>query len=185
MRYYRADISGNIPIDEKEFRRLAHVFTQQGKSRRSPIIFIDAPECRAKFRIQSNANGLYKGHIGTNNDEPNYEDKVTSLYIKKELIQQVILLFQDNVKIRDSRLGTINYIISTYYRGWFGRDIIVSSKILFDIDRAFRFVQQHFPELRGSTWASRQKRGGELVEDDDTDIKDMQELGKQLRIKFE
>lgn len=35
-----------------------------------------------------------------------------------------------------------------------------------DIDRAFRYIQQFEPSLRGEKWAERQRKGGEISENE-------------------
>ncbi len=104
-------------------------------------------------------------------------------YIPKELLLQVINLFQENIPIRDDRLGTIKAIVDKYYKDWFGGDVKVSAKLVFDIDRAFRYIQQHLPELRGENWIVRQKMGGEYV--DAADYQAVKDLSNQMKLKFE
>ncbi len=109
-------------------------------------------------------------------------------YIKRELIYQVIKLFKDDKEIRDSRFGTIERIIEQHYRGWFGGNLKVSAKLVFDIDRAFRYVQQHIPELRGKNWLLRQKMGGELKDDDfvknQREVDEIKKMSAQMKLDF-
>ena len=181
MRFYQHILGGNtnLPISEKETRRVAQLYRRHGRTPSSPVLYVDAPEYNCTFLVKANKK---KVPSERNND---YADKITSVYIKKELIQQVVHLFRDNVAIRDDRFATVNTIVNTHYRGWFGNNIGVTAKLIFDIDRAFRYVQQHIPELRGKTWVARQKRGGEPVNDEDADIKALKAISKQLKLKFE
>jgi hypothetical protein len=71
------------------------------------------------------------------------------MYSKAIVIQQTIKLFTDKVEYRDDRYGTVNYIVSTYYMETYGRNIKVDFKLMTDIDRAFRYIQQFEPSLRG------------------------------------
>ncbi len=39
-------------------------------------------------------------------------------------------------------------------------------QLAFDVDRSFRYVQQHIPSLRGRTWLLRQRMAGEISEEE-------------------
>ncbi len=123
-------------------------------------------------------------------DEKEYSSKLPrNTYISKELLFQVIDLFQKEKAFRDSRMGTIEQIITLHYRDWWGDNIRVSAKLVFDIDRAFRYVQQHLPELRGENWVQRQKMAGEIGDESiftsGGDLKQIKEISNQLKLKFE
>jgi hypothetical protein len=70
------------------------------------------------------------------------------MYIRRELIAQIIRLFQQQPECRDDKWKTIETIIHNHYALSFGTNLRASAKIIFDIDRGFRLIQQHIPELR-------------------------------------
>lgn len=72
------------------------------------------------------------------------------MYSKKIVIQQTVKLFTDNESYRDDRYGTVEYIIKTYYLESYGRSVRTDFKLMTDIDRAFRYIQQFEPNLRES-----------------------------------
>lgn len=82
------------------------------------------------------------------------------MYIHERIIANVIDLFRKHPEYRDDKWGTIKRVWSNIKHELQIFDELSSIKIAFDVDRAFRYVQQHFPELRGETWAKRQKQGG-------------------------
>lgn len=88
------------------------------------------------------------------------------MYVKKKIISTVMDLFAGDVALRDDRWATIKLVTEklrkeeSFLTEW---DII---KLAFDVDRAFRYVQQHVPQLRGEKWLERQKKGGEIDNDD-------------------
>jgi hypothetical protein len=59
-------------------------------------------------------------------------------------------------------------------------DEVASLRLGFEVDRAFRYVQQHYPELRGEKWILRQKKAGEIK--GDVEIKPKDSKFKQLSI---
>jgi len=84
-----------------------------------------------------------------------------------QLLTQVIDLFKEQPKYRDDRYGTIKYIIETYHLDVYGHNGVLSDfKLLTDIDRIFRLVQQEIPELRGKEWLKRQMQSGEISKDE-------------------
>lgn len=84
------------------------------------------------------------------------------MYVKKLIIKEVIDLFTTSPKYRDDRWGTIKIVVeqirskNPHFTEW----VIV--QYAFDVDRAFRYVQQHIPSLRGATWLERQKASGQI-----------------------
>lgn len=132
----------------------------------------------------------------SNNTKPNNFYVKTELndslknapYVRKELLQQVIKLFRDLPRYRDDRIGAIEFIFQTYYKSWVNiNNIKTVSIILFDIDRAFRLIQQHAPELRGEQWKKRQKKGGRkyFYNPDDKEYNDeLQDICNQLSLTF-
>jgi len=111
------------------------------------------------------------------------------MYFKRELIAQIIKLFTEEPDYRDERYDTIKHIIEKYYRKDFGKDIIVSYKLAADIDRAFRYIQQHVPQLRGKDWLLRQRNSGEISKDEYDEKsgieKDIKFICKQMKVPFE
>jgi hypothetical protein len=82
------------------------------------------------------------------------------MYIHQRIIANVIDLFKKHPEYRDDKWGTIKRVWSSIKHELQIYDELASIKLAFDVDRAFRYVQQHFPELRGKTWLARQKQGG-------------------------
>lgn len=82
------------------------------------------------------------------------------------IVRQVINLFKKHPSFRDDRYGTIEYICLKFYREHYGHSIYSDFKLLSDIDRAFRMVQQEIPELRGADWLLRQRNGGEISQEE-------------------
>jgi hypothetical protein len=103
------------------------------------------------------------------------------MYVAKILVQQVIKLFVDNPEYRDDKYITLEYIINTYYKNEYGKSITMDFKLMSDIDRAFRYIQQHDPKLRGEDWLKRQRQGGELSNLDLED-NEIEKLVKQLKL---
>jgi hypothetical protein len=103
------------------------------------------------------------------------------MYVAKILVQQVIKLFVDNPEYRDDKYITLEYIINNYYKNEYGKSIIMDFKLMSDIDRAFRYIQQHDPNLRGNDWLKRQRQGGELSNVDLED-NEIEKLVKQLKL---
>jgi hypothetical protein len=109
-------------------------------------------------------------------------------YVRKELLQQVIRLFRDYPFYRDNRLDTVEWIFKNYYKSWVNiNNIKTVAVILYDIDRAFRLIQQHAPELRGKQWRARQKQGGRKFAEYDKDKNydaEIEEVCNQLSLTF-
>lgn len=104
------------------------------------------------------------------------------MYVKKDLLFQIITLFKEQPIFRDDCWLTLEYIVNKYYRDKFGENILVTAKLLFDIDRGFRYTQDKFPQLRGKEWLKRQWMGGELSA---ADYKDLNDITDQLELDFE
>lgn len=107
------------------------------------------------------------------------------MYAPNVLIQQVIKLFTEMPDYRDDRFKTIDYIVKNYYFFDYGKSYQMDYKIMSDIDRAFRYIQQHSPELRGNEWIKRQRKGGEISKEEYESLMDnkMEELVvKQLKL---
>jgi len=92
------------------------------------------------------------------------------MYVHKKILEKVSQLFTEEPEYRDERWNTI-VKVSTLIKDEFKITNEMSMiKVAFDVDRAFRYVQQHNPKLRGKTWAKRQKQAGEIPpKDDDND----------------
>jgi hypothetical protein len=88
------------------------------------------------------------------------------MYTPKILVEQVIKLFTEQEEYRDDRYLTIQYIVDKYYKKEYGKSIILDYKLMSDIDRAFRYIQQYHPKLRGKTWLKRQRQAGEISKED-------------------
>lgn len=84
------------------------------------------------------------------------------MYVHKQIIQKVTDLFVRNPAFRDERFNTVVLISQEIKRELQITDESSMIKVAFDVDRAFRYVQQHNPELRGTTWLQRQKQAGEI-----------------------
>lgn len=113
---------------------------------------------------------------------------VTIMYVRKVLLEEIINLFTEKKDYRDDRWATVEYIVENHYRQDYGKDILSTAKLIFDIDRGFRYVQQYIPELRGSKWLKRQRQGGRISvqqyenmvdEEFEQEVKD---LAKQLKL---
>lgn len=113
------------------------------------------------------------------------------MYVRKILTEQIINLFTSEPEYRDDRWGTIEFLIANYYRDEYGKNILSTAKLVFDIDRGFRYVQQHIPKLRGKTWLKRQLQAGEISKSHFESMKDVEmendvkDLCKQLKMDFE
>ena len=88
------------------------------------------------------------------------------MYVSKIIIEQVIKLFIEKPEYRDDKYITIEYIVNTYYKEHYGKSIMTDFKMMTDIDRAFRYIQQYEPKLRGNEWLRRQRQGGEISKSD-------------------
>lgn len=84
------------------------------------------------------------------------------MYVKKLIIKKVIDLFTNKPQFRDDRWGTIKKIVEELRseNKDFSEWVIVQHA--FDVDRSFRYVQQHIPSLRGNNWLQRQRNSGEI-----------------------
>lgn len=111
------------------------------------------------------------------------------MYVKRILIGQIIKLFTEEPEYRDDRMATVKTIVEKYYRKDYGSDIIATCKLIFDIDRGFRYIQQHVPQLRGKDWLVRQKISGEMSQDEYNKRagieRDIRFVCKQFKIDFE
>ena len=58
------------------------------------------------------------------------------------------------------KYGTITKIVQQHYSDEFGKNIEANCKLIMEIDRSYRLIQQHVPILRGKKWLKRQKQGG-------------------------
>lgn len=110
------------------------------------------------------------------------------MYVRKVLLEEIINLFTEQKEYRDDRWATVEYIVQNYYRDEYGKDILSTAKLIFDIDRGFRYVQQYIPELRGSKWLKRQRQGGRIsvqqyenMIDDDFE-QEVKDIAKQLKL---
>lgn len=84
------------------------------------------------------------------------------MYVAKILVEQVIKLFIEQPNYRDDNYGTIEYIVKKHYADDYGKSITVDFKLMSDISRAYRYIQQFEPKLRGENWLKRQRQGGVL-----------------------
>lgn len=92
------------------------------------------------------------------------------MYVHKKIIEKVSELFTNEPNYRDERWQTIVRISNIIKLEFNIHEETSMIKVAFDVDRAFRYIQQHNPTLRGETWLKRQKKGGEhnsTHEDDD------------------
>jgi hypothetical protein len=106
------------------------------------------------------------------------------MYVTRILIQQVLKLFVEKTEYRDDKYITIEYIVNTYYKNDYGKSIVVDFKLMSDIDRAFRYIQQHEPKLRGLHWLKRQRQGGEISKSEYEKLMDdeIENYVKQLKL---
>ena len=106
------------------------------------------------------------------------------MYVAKILVEQVIKLFTDNPDYRDDKYITIEYIVNTHYKKDYGKSIATDFKLMSDIDRVFRYIQQYEPTLRGKDWLKRQRQGGEISKTQYEKLMDneIEELVKQLKL---
>ena len=108
------------------------------------------------------------------------------MYVKKLVYKQVIRLFVEAPEYRDKRVDTIAHIVQTHYTRYYGVTVETDFRILSDIDRAFRLVQQHVPELRGLKWLERQRKGGEIDNGGQLALEEemVRDACNQLQLKF-
>jgi len=110
------------------------------------------------------------------------------MYVRKILLEEIINLFTEQKDYRDDRWATVEYIVQNYYREDYGKDILTTAKLIFDIDRGFRYVQQYLPELRGKKWLKRQRQGGRISSTqydsmvDDGFEQDVKDIAQQLKL---
>lgn len=100
---------------------------------------------------------------------------------KRSLVNQVINLFESCPEFRDNRYGTIQYIVENHYKEFYGQGILYDFKLLTDIDRVFRLIQQEIPELRGREWLKRQMLSGEIPKSEYNEAMEMYEIVKDIR----
>lgn len=110
-------------------------------------------------------------------------------YVSNKIIAHVIDLFRKEPKYRDDRQGTVLRIIKDFYSPVWGHNMKNDCKLVYDVDRAFRFVQQHVPQLRGAKWHWRQYMSGEIsrkeYELSMKNINSLKNLCVQQELKFE
>jgi len=88
------------------------------------------------------------------------------MYVNKVILNKVINLFTEQPDLRDNRWATIKLVVEYLKAEFkhFDEELVI--KYAFDADRAFRYVQQHIPLLRGKEWIKRQKMSGNLTSND-------------------
>jgi len=106
------------------------------------------------------------------------------MYVHRILIQQIIRLFQEEPEYRDDHFGTIEAITRKYYIGEYGKSIKADFKLLADISRGFRYIQQYEPKLRGKTWLTRQRQAGEISRDEYEKFTEIKETINQLKLNL-
>lgn len=84
------------------------------------------------------------------------------MYVKKQIVKQVIELFSEDASYRDDRWETIRAVTNTLRKDFPELDEFGIIQLAFDVDRAFRYIQQHIPSLRGESWLERQRMSGEI-----------------------
>lgn len=88
-------------------------------------------------------------------------------YTSEILIRETVELFQKHPEYRDDRWATMEYFIMRYFfkqsEFCHVEQAMMLAKLSHDADRAFRYVQQHVPSLRGTTWLRRQLQAGEIT----------------------
>jgi hypothetical protein len=105
--------------------------------------------------------------------------QLADMYIKKEIVAKVMDLFSKQPKYRDERLETVK-IVSEQIAAENGLDLWGTVLVAFDVDRTFRYVQQHVPSLRGDTWLARQRQSGEISEEEYQSLKEHLDFIKDL-----
>ena len=88
------------------------------------------------------------------------------MYVKKQIVKEVIDLFTDKPEMRDDRWETMRIVTGILRRDNPELSEWGMIQLAFDVDRAFRYVQQHIPQLRGTNWMYRQMRSGEISKED-------------------
>jgi hypothetical protein len=91
------------------------------------------------------------------------------MYVHKKIIEKVSELFTNEPNYRNERWQTIVKVSNAIKLELNIKEETSMIKVAFDVDRAFRYIQQHNPKLRGETWLKRQKQGGEhnSIDNDD------------------
>lgn len=89
------------------------------------------------------------------------------MYVHKKILEKVTQLFTDEPYYRDERWETIVKITNVIKDEFKITNEMSMIKVAFDVDRAFRYVQQHDATLRGKTWLKRQKQAGEIPPSDE------------------
>lgn len=84
------------------------------------------------------------------------------MYIHSKIIANLITLFKESPEYRDDKWGTIRKVTNLIKLEHDLTDELSTMKIAVYVDRTFRYVQQHFPELRGKKWIERQKMAGAM-----------------------
>lgn len=84
------------------------------------------------------------------------------MYVNALITNKVIELFKDNPELRDNRKKTIHIVLNQLKKDHKNISEETLVNLSFNIDRAFREVQQKHPQLRGTTWLKRQVMSGEL-----------------------
>lgn len=88
------------------------------------------------------------------------------MYVKKQIVKKVIDLFTKSPAYRDDRWGTIKSVLTSLreenpaFTEW------TLVQYAFEVDRSFRYVQQHIPSLRGRTWLKRQAASGQISKEE-------------------
>lgn len=108
------------------------------------------------------------------------------MYVRRIMIEQAVKAFTENPELRDDRYGFIEYMMQqNFYYVIGSKDVILSYRIMHDIDRCFRMIQQRVPELRGKKWEQRQKKGGHGATDEYASMqKELDDAVKQSAFNF-
>lgn len=88
------------------------------------------------------------------------------MYAKKNVVKKVIDLFTENPEYRDDRWDTIKAVTDSLRETFPDLTEWGIIQLAFDADRAFRYVQQHVPNLRGASWMLRQLMAGEISKEE-------------------
>lgn len=82
------------------------------------------------------------------------------MYVHDKILEKVRILFTEQPEYRDEHWATV-VLVAKQIKDELGiNDEIALVKIAFDVSRAFRYIQQHEPNMRGKEWLQRQKQGG-------------------------
>jgi hypothetical protein len=93
-------------------------------------------------------------------------------YIKKDIVQKMIAVFLKSPELRDDRWGAMKIVIEQVQKENPTFDLWVLIRLAFDVDRSFRYVQQHIPTLRGEKWTERQVMSGEMTAEEEDEYKE-------------